>query len=134
MKRILLILNALLVLCGSINAETNMYKTTGFAYKYINEYGTWTDWSKWQTSDMVVTIDLNNDIVKIFSPQPQTYAIIQYVREYTDENGGKQIEFKFIDQDGDKGTMRLRIEINGNSQIYIQFANIIWVYNVKKIS
>lgn len=134
MKKLLLILSAIFALCGSLNAETNMYKTTGFAYKYIDEYGRWTDWSKWQTSDMVVTIDLSNDVVKIFSPQPQTYAITEHVRNYTDESGGKQSEYKFIDQDGDVGTMRLRMEKNGNSQIYIQFADVIWVYNVKKIS
>lgn len=131
MKKYLTIL--LMLVFTSIQAETITYKTVGFAYKYINEYGVWTDWTQWYSSDMLMTIDFTNDIVKIYSPQTQTYAITKYVRNYTDNSGGKQVEFQFIDQDYDRGTMRLRVETNGNSQVYIEFSNIIWVYNVKRI-
>lgn len=57
----------------------------------------------------------------------------KYVRNYTDSSGGKQLEFNFIDQDYDRGVMRLRVERNGNAQIYIDFANVMWVYNVVKL-
>lgn len=135
MKKILLIFMLLFTMSftSTISADTYIYKTTGFAYKQLNDYGVWTNWTPWQNSDMVMTIDFDNSIVKIYSPQPQVYIITKYVREYTDSDGGKQIEMKFVDQDEDYGTMRLRIEQNGNSQIYIDFANIMWVYNVKRI-
>lgn len=35
-----------------------------------------------------------------------------------------------IDQDGDRGTLRFRKQNNGVNQIYIDFKNVQWVYNV----
>ena len=118
---------------SEVSAQTYYYRTTGFASKYVNSYGRWTNWTDWQESDMLITIDYDGDVVRIFSPQRQTYRITEYVRKYTDESGGRQAEFKFIDQDGDRGTMRFRIEVNNNSQLYICFNNVMWVYNLVRI-
>ena len=114
------------------DAQTYRYKTTHFAMKQLSN-GRWTDWTDWQVSNMLVTIDWTNDVVKIFSPVPQVYYLTEFVREFTDDSGGKQYEFNFIDQDDDKGSMRLRMERNGSSQLYIEFANLMWVYVVRKI-
>ena len=135
MKRLLLLFMVVVCLGISVaNAQTYFYRTTEFAYKQVNDYGRWTSWSDWEDSDLLITINFTSDVVVIFSPTTQRYKITQYVRNYTDASGGKQVEFKFIDQDGDRGTMRLRIEKNGNSQIYIQFSNVMWVYNVRRTS
>lgn len=132
MKKCLFIL---LLLIGSIttNAQTYYYKTFQFAYKQVNSYGNWSNWTDWEDSNLYVTIDFDSDVVKIYSSDTQVYRITQYVKKYTDEYGGKQTEFRFIDQDGDRGTMRLRIEKSGTSQIYIQFADVMWVYNIRKV-
>ncbi len=114
------------------SAQTYTYRTTGFSYKYKASYG-WTDWSPWESSNMKLTINYDDDIVIIYSKQMQVYHIYEYVSNYTDDSGGKQVKFNFIDQDYDKGTMRMRIERNGNSQIYIDFADVMWVYNVVRI-
>jgi hypothetical protein len=79
---------------------------------------------------MLITINLDADVVKVYSPMTQIYRITKYVRTYKDDSGGTQIEYTFIDQDGDRGTLRLRKERNNNTQIYIEFADVMWVYNV----
>ena len=114
----------------TISAQVYTYRTYQYAYKQVNSYGNWTNWSDWQKSDMLMTINFDTDIVKIYSPKVQTYRITEFVRNFTDNSGGKQVELAFVDQDGDRGHMRLRIETNGNSQVYIEFNNIMWVYNV----
>ena len=126
----------LISLCACVmpvSAQTYYYKATDFAYKQVNDYGYWTNWSSWEVVNISMTIDFTNDIVSIYSKTPQIYRITEHVRNYTDNSGGVQAEFRFIDQDGDNGTMRLRIETNGNSQLYVEFSNIMWVYNVKRI-
>ena len=115
-----------------VDAQTYKYRTTAYAQKYVSN-GRWTDWTDWQSSDMLMTIDFDNDIVKIYSPKTQIYKITEYVRKYRDNSGGNQVELNFVDQDFDRGTMRLRIEANGNSQVYIDFADVMWVYNVRRI-
>lgn len=134
MKKVLalfaLILTMSIVLPSEVKAQVHYFKTTAYAFKKVNSYGNWNSWSDWQKSNMVMTIDYNNDVVKVYSPKTQTYRITKHVGTFTDSSGGQQVEFAFIDQDGDRGHMRLRIEKNGNSQAYFEFSNIMWVYNV----
>lgn len=136
MKNFLLTLLFVIGFITPINtyAETYYYRTTEFAYKQINDYGRWTNWSDWEESNILISINLSTDVVVIFSPRTQRYKITDHIRNYTDNSGGKQSEYKFIDQDGDVGSMRLRKEKNGNSQLYIEFSNIMWVYNIKQVN
>ena len=68
----------LLCLCvATINAQTYYYNTTEFAYKQkIN--GQWTNWSDWEKSNMLVTIDFTSDIY-YGNPVFKNEADAQYV-------------------------------------------------------
>lgn len=130
MKKFLLTLILTLGFIFPSFAQTYWYRTTAFAIKSVNVYGIWGPWSDWQKSNMDVSINTDDNIITIYSPVKQVYVILRYEGSYTDESGGIQREFTVIDQDLDKGKIRLRIEKNGNSQLYVDFANIIWVYNI----
>lgn len=100
------------------------YKATGFAYK-LQGY----EWSDWSKCSINIEIDLSKDIVVIYSKDTQIYKVLDSLPAPYDDSG-QQVAFKVIDQDYDIGKLRLRIENNGNSQIYIDFNDISWVYNV----
>lgn len=127
MKKLLLVI-AFLLSFTTINAQTYRYRANTFSVKYINNYGYWTNWSAWQYCDVTFTIDFDNDVIRIYSKSPQIYVVTKYVGNYSDYLGGNQMEFKVIDQDYDPGTIRIRVESNGSSQLYVDFANISWVY------
>jgi len=131
MKKILLFI--MLLVCTTVSAETYSYRSFQFAYKAKNSYGIWTDWTDWEKSNLLITIDFTSDVVTIYSSSKQVYNITDSDGNYTDSSGGQQMQFRFIDQDGDRGIIRFRIEKNKNSQIYIEFADVIWVYNVRLI-
>lgn len=116
----------------SSHAQIQYYKTTSFAEAQI--YNGKYYWGDWKPSDMVLTINLNTDVITIYSPKIQIYKVYKTGNVFTDNKGGKQIIFYVIDQDGDKGTVRLRIECNGNSQVYIDFSNVGWCYNLYRTS
>lgn len=78
---------------------------------------------------MLLTIDLTNDIVTVYSPNIQRYKVYAVGNFYYESNAQVQ-EYKFIDQDGDSGTLKLVMRTTGRSEVYIQFANIIWAYIV----
>ena len=133
MKRYLLIFMLMIgmLFSSSINsnAQTYYYKTYQFAIKYKTSSG-WSNWSDWQKSNMKMKIDLDDDMIVIYSEKLQVYRVIEGMGTYTDESGGRQTKFYVVDQDGDNGYVRLRIERNGNSQVYIDFGDVMWVYNV----
>lgn len=116
-----------------VKAQTYHYNATSFACKVVNSYGSWTNWTDWESCNVPIVMDYDNDVVTIYSNKTQIYKITKYIRKYTDSSGGSQVEFNFVDQDYDRGVMRLRIERNGNSQIYIDFSNVMWVYNVIRV-
>ena len=131
MKKIILLFLFVFSAVAS-QAQVYTYRTLQYAYQEVDKYGRWKDWSSWEDSDMSMVINFNTDVVTIYSPKTQVYRITKFIRNYTDNSGGKQVEFAFIDQDGDRGHMRLRIETNGNSQVYIDFNNLRWCYNVRR--
>ena len=114
------------------SAQVINFRTTSYTYKQKNGYS-WSNWAPYESSNMRITMNLNTDVVTIYSPKIQMYRVINYVGTYVDSDGDQVAEYKFIDQDGDRGTMRLMIRQNGKSEMYIQFANVIWVYTVIRI-
>lgn len=129
MKKFLFVLTLILSFSFiNVDAQTYRYVATEFAFRYVSN-GYWTSWCEWQPSAVRITLDLDNDIIKVFSQTTQIYIVIKLDRRYTDDSGGKQVEFTVIDQDEDIGKVRLRIETNGNSQLYVDFADVSWVYS-----
>lgn len=128
MKRILIVIMFGLFCVGAVQAQTQWFKATELAIKVVNN-GNWTKWSDWESVDINIKFDLSNDLIIIYSQELQIYKVLEQVKSPYDSNG-TQVKFKVLDQDYDKGFLRLRVENNGNSQIYVDYADISWVYNV----
>lgn len=130
MKKALFII--LLSIIGiTANAQRYFYKTTDFAVRTCN-YGVWSEWSDWESSNIDVEIDLDKSIIIIHSESLQVYKITERLSDPKD-NSGQQVKFKIIDQDMDRGTLRLRRQNNGVLQIYIDFSNVSWVYSLREL-
>lgn len=137
MKKFIIVFLALLVLYSNSYAEIQWYKTTSMAIKFkeYNSYNRtyyWGEWSDWEKCVVDVMFDTSNDIIVIYSKETQVYKIL-----YTDtepyDSKGKQISFRVVDQDKDYGHLRLRVDSSGNSQIYVDFNDVMWVYNVYRV-
>jgi hypothetical protein len=109
-------------------AQVINFKATSVA---IKEKGY--QWSDWQRCSILITFNLRTDKVVIYSKSIQIYKVLTSGENFIDDSGGEQVKYRVIDQDDDLGSMRLRVETNGNSQIYIDFADVSWVYNVIRI-
>ena len=132
MKKYLLILLCFISISGY--AQVQWYRTTQYAEATIinNRYY----WGDWESSNMRLCIDIGNDQIIVYSPRTQiyqVYGVYNNGQPYVDDSGGTNVKFYVIDQDYDRGNIRLRVEKNGNSQIYIDFSNVAWVYNVVRI-
>lgn len=129
MKKYLLILLCFISISGY--AQVQWYRTTQYAEATIINSRYY--WGDWESSNMRLCIDIGNDQIIVYSPRIQiyqVYGVYNNGQPYVDDSGGTNIKFYVIDQDYDRGNIRLRVEKNGNSQIYIDFSNVAWVYNV----
>lgn len=124
MKKFILIFAMLFSMCAVYAQNKSVFKAYELAIKIEGE------WSDWQPVNIPVVVDYEQDIIIIYSAKTQKYLIIEETTAAPDSNG-KQVAFKVIDQDGDVGRFRFRVQNNGAKQIYVDFNDISWCYNVK---
>ena len=126
---ILMTLVMMLLTMSSVNAHTNDNVQYYKAYQYTQKMSYASDFDDWTTVNIPIVFNLTTDQIIIYSQRTQTYYIYKY-ETYTSNEGRRAVRFYFVDQDLDKGCCRLVIRNDGTSQIYIDFSNISWVYNV----
>lgn len=131
-KRLFIVL--LIVITMPVSAQVIQFKTTAYTenrYNYTSKK--WTGWGSWKSSNMLLTMDLQNDIIIIYSPKIQMYKIYEAMEGYYDSDGDYNWILKFIDQDNDRGAIRLLQRKSGASEFYVEFLNIKWCYRVRRI-
>ena len=115
----------------SINAQS--YKAFQSAYKTNSGYG-WSNWSDWKTINVTIYMDTANDMISIYTDTAQIFKINSTYNNgnaYTDASGGSNIKFSAVRlSDYHRCDIRLRIETNGNSQIYVDYRDCMIVFNV----
>lgn len=128
MKQLLCILIAVFSFCVA-QAEPVFYRASYFSYKCLEDNERWASWSDWEDSKILISFDVEKEVIKVYSEQEQRYVIVEKNEQYKDEGGGEQCEMTVVDQDGDVGVIRLRIQRNSVAQLYVEFNNIMWVYS-----
>jgi hypothetical protein len=111
-------------------AQTEYFTAYQYSSKVMMNNGQWSNWLDWISTDINVKIDFDKAKIIIYSNEPQIYRLIEEVETPYDD-GGQQIKYRMIDQDGDYGSIRFRKQYNGTIQLYIDYADIKWVYNIE---
>jgi hypothetical protein len=123
-------------LCSESIGQVLKVKADAYSIKAKNENtGKWPEWPKWNDVNILITIDVDNDRIKIFSKKDQEYDIIQKLDESIDEDGDKTWKWLCVNEDGIKCHLKLvrPISGNGSSQLYVEFSDFKWVYNINLI-
>lgn len=129
-----LLLLVFLFIGVSVSAQVIKFRTVAYSEnRYDFNLQRWNGWSDWEKSNMLLTVDLQNDVIKVYSPTPQIYKVYETGESYYDSDGDLNILFNFIDQDYDKGVVRLLQRRSGSSEIYIEFLNVRWCYRVLRL-
>lgn len=133
MKKTLLLLIILFSISATITAQVYKYTTTSIAYKSLNESTQrWSDWSDWESCSMLVVININKDVVNIYSNEPQEYDIIQNLGQESDNEGGEFLTWLCVNENGNRCHIRIRLLKDNSRQIYIDFSNFMFVYNIEE--
>ncbi len=130
MKKLFILLS-LLAINLSISAEVTKFTAYEFSYKTHNEYSNrWTDWSRWENCNILVVVNFDTDRINIYSSTPQEFDIIQYYDIYTDNDGDSVLKMECVDADGARCSIRVIIRQNGTKQLYCDYSNIMYVYEM----
>lgn len=127
MRPILVILALLSIAISSNAQEVFKFRTSAFSSK-VNPDG---KWAEWENAEILVIY--KEDRFTIYSKKTQEYDIITHYDPYTDDDGDKVLKMKSVDQDGDLCTLRIISRKSGNIQLYVDFSNLSFVYNMSPI-
>ena len=122
----------LLTFSATAFGQVYKLKSTSFSSKYkINDYR-WSEWSEATESSVLITFDLNKERITIYSKTTQVYDIAEYEGKTTDEDGDDFYSYYCVNEDG--LTCRVRLaklnSQNGRNQVYVDFSDMRWMYNV----
>ncbi len=132
MKKLIVILALILGCALASHADVYKYKTSSIALRSVNSYGNWTDWSDWEDCSVLVVINTDKDLITIYSAERQEFDVYDggngFVR---DAGGGQTWTLRCVDVDGVRCEVRIRIQSDGQYQLYIDYSNLSYVYNIE---
>ncbi|MCB0747187.1 MAG: hypothetical protein KDC90_06945 [Ignavibacteriae bacterium] len=121
-----------LLLSSLTYAQIRKLRTTGVAVKYkLSDYR-WGDWSDFEETSILIVMDLDKDRITIYSDETQIYDVAQDEGRTTDSDGDDFWSFYCINSEGLACRVRLAKlnSQNGRYQLYIDFSDMKWVYNL----
>lgn len=121
MKKFLFIL--MLLFTTTLSYSQTYY--TDYVSRMIKVDSCWTDWTDWE--QCFTEIEITKDSIVVCNED--VYIIQRQLEDKIDENSVTSI-YRATNKNGDYVQMRLRIQSNGIKQLYIDFKNKIWVYNL----
>jgi hypothetical protein len=120
----------LLILPPTSHAQVYKLRSKSLAIRSL-ENETWSDWSDWEDTNVLMTIDLDEDRITIYSKVTQVYDVAEYEGKITDQDGDDVMSFFCVDKDGT--TCRIRFIVNHEDeryQLYVDYKDFAFVYNV----
>lgn len=114
------------------------YQAKSFCKKEY-KYGEWTDWSEWEKTNILITVDLETDILTLNNKKNGKkikYYLTDLIEEDEDEDGNPTYTFKAMDEDDEECVIKfVYLDENGeNLQIYLYLEAIIINFYVKQMN
>jgi hypothetical protein len=135
MKKILLIL--CLVFGLSVSAQDEQLNLSAYqlAIATVDQQTGDYEWSDWSNCNPYIKVNFEHYKGKywihIYSSEPQHYNLKEEVKNGVDSNGYKYSVYSAYDMVCNKCQIRLRDNGDNTMQLYIDYADYAWVYNLK---
>lgn len=124
MKKILAILLVMFSSFAFLKSYAEVMKFTAISYssREVDSRGSWGEWSDWKPCNHLVVFSDQNRIT-IYTDPPLEYDIVSGEDAESDGEGGSFFQYKCVDNDGNRSTLRWRFLKDNRQQLYIVFAN-----------
>ena len=133
MKNIKIIFLVLFLTISVQKIEAQVYKfvATGFSVMEKDEKDNWGKWSDYQSTNIVIALDLDKKRIVVYSKEIQFYNIEKF-EEKIDNDDDLIFPFSCKDIDGEPFTISFitRKKQEYRKQLYINQKDVILVYNI----
>ena len=134
MKKLLCCLCLVLCTLTLVQAEVLKCKTYAYSTKTRAANGNWHSWSEWETSDLLVVLDTDNDRIKIYNEANSTYDLVEYLGERIDSDGDMVYTWNAVDEEGIECVVQfIKIQNDNRLQMYWKYDNVMFVFYLKAL-
>lgn len=131
-RKIPLLLGFLILFSTVSFGQVIKLKTTSISIKTKINETQWGEWSAWEDVSILIVLDLDKERFTIYSKETQIYDVAENEGNITDKDGDDIWSFFCVNEDGLTCRVKL-IKLNsqdGSLQLYVDFSDMRWVYNV----
>ncbi len=125
-KEVVLFCVFLLFFSFRADAQVYKYRTNAYCSKLSTEM----KFSSWEKTNVLITVDLEKDRIKIYSNITQIYDIIENEGTKTDSDGDNTLSLFCVDANGLECRIRLVSRKSGTLELYCDYSDISWVYDI----
>jgi hypothetical protein len=128
----IIVLFLFLVICfQKLEAQVYKYVATGFSVLEKDEKDNWGKWSDYQTTNIVIALDLDKRRIVVYSKEIQYYNIDSFEKQIESDDD-LIFPFSCKDIDGETFTISFitRKKQDYRKQLYINQKDVILVYNI----
>jgi hypothetical protein len=132
MKSIKYLILLLFVSVTVAQAQQYRFETSGFMITQKTNKGKWDEWSKFNKTKMVVTLDADKNRIVVYSEVIQLFTILKYY-DKKETKDGNVVSFQCVDNVGQNCEVSIftRKDKGNLKQLYVYYKDRIVAYNMK---
>jgi hypothetical protein len=113
------------------HSQVYKWRASDFSLRQSTPDQSWTDWSAWSTSGVLIVAQQQR--VNIYSSTPQVYDMIETVTKNYDENSNPIYSVMCVDENGTRCKMIWYHSSFDGSFVIFQFSNLELMYKVVQL-
>lgn len=107
------------------------------AYRYAEQKklssGRWGEWSDWEDINLTITFNFDHQVIRINNKINSMFLIDDCDDTYTDDDGDEVLKIYAHDEEDLKCEIRVISRESGTMQLYVDYNNVRWCYNIRQI-
>ena len=128
MKQILLLIILSLFALDAIS-QVKKFRATALTLRVLNDDGNWSEWNEWEEQNTLISFNLDNNRVTIFSDPRRTFDIISS-KTTIDDDGDEVLTLECLGHNENECLFMVVVDPLENVQFYINYGEVMFAYNV----
>lgn len=129
MRKIFIIFMLLLVSTSNIISRETCYYSNFTSYKMLIN-NTWTDWTNWREYYVEIVLDTDSNTITIYDEDIEKVYKIHPIYEKSEDSNSITIKYKVVESENNCLYIRFRNQHDGVKQLYLDYKDLVYVYNL----